>query len=36
LVACSDKIGVELGWKPKYTRLDDIVASAWEWHRERH
>ncbi len=23
------------GWRPKFERLDDIVASAWEWHR-RH
>ena len=36
LVACSDKIAAELGWKPKYTQLDDIVSSAWEWHQRRY
>jgi len=31
LVASSEKIRRELGWTPKYPKLDDIVASAWEW-----
>ncbi len=33
LVASSERINDELGWKPRYPRLDDIVTSAWEWHR---
>lgn len=33
LVASADKIHSELGWKPKYPALKDIIASAWEWHR---
>ncbi|MBL9136556.1 MAG: UDP-glucose 4-epimerase GalE [Verrucomicrobiales bacterium] len=33
LVAAADKARTELGWAPKVNRLDDIVASAWEWHR---
>jgi len=33
LVASSERIRTELGWKPKHPALDDIVASAWEWHR---
>lgn len=32
LVASSEKIQMELGWKPKYDTLDSIVASAWKWH----
>jgi UDP-glucose 4-epimerase len=36
LIASSAKIGAELGWKPKYTQLDDIVRSAWEWHQQRY
>ena len=32
LVASSEKIQQELGWKPKYDTLDSIVASAWKWH----
>jgi UDP-glucose 4-epimerase len=33
LVASSDKIRRELGWQPAHPRLEDILASAWEWHR---
>jgi UDP-glucose 4-epimerase len=36
LIAGSAKIESELGWKPKYTHLDDIVRSAWEWHQHRY
>jgi UDP-glucose 4-epimerase len=32
LIASSAKIKAELGWEPKYTSLEQIVASAWEWH----
>jgi UDP-glucose 4-epimerase len=32
LVAASNKIRKELGWAPKYSRLDDILETAWEWH----
>ena len=35
LVAAAERIGNELGWQPRYTDLDDIIASAWAWHR-RH
>jgi UDP-glucose 4-epimerase len=34
LVASSEKIGKELGWKPKYGTLESIIQTAWEWHRE--
>ena len=36
LVASSEKIKPELGWKPKFAELDAIVASAWEWHQRRY
>lgn len=36
LVASSEKIMRELGWKPRYTHLDDIIASAWVWHQQRY
>jgi UDP-glucose 4-epimerase len=36
LVASSDKIKSELGWKPHFAELDKIVASAWEWHQKRY
>ncbi|HET9183678.1 MAG TPA: UDP-glucose 4-epimerase GalE [Candidatus Angelobacter sp.] len=32
LVASSEKIRRELGWKPRYTDIRDIIKSAWEWH----
>ena len=32
LVAAADKAKRELGWNPKYPKLDDIVATAWDWH----
>ncbi|MGC6423946.1 MAG: UDP-glucose 4-epimerase GalE [Lentimonas sp.] len=32
LIAASDKIVNELGWKPQYPDLKSIVAAAWEWH----
>jgi len=35
LVACSDKVQRELGWKPRYADLRSIVQTAWNWHR-RH
>jgi UDP-glucose 4-epimerase len=35
LVAAANKAIKELGWKPKYPKLEDIVATAWAWH-EKH
>jgi UDP-glucose 4-epimerase len=35
LVASSEKAIRELGWKPRYTQLDDIVRTAWTWHLKR-
>jgi UDP-glucose 4-epimerase len=36
LIASSEKIGQELGWKPEFDKLDDIVSSAWKWHQQRY
>lgn len=36
LIASSEKIERELGWKRRYDNLDDIVASAWKWHQQRY
>jgi len=33
LVASSELIREELGWKPKKPALRQIIASAWDWHR---
>jgi len=35
LVASSEWIRRDLGWQPSRPKLDDILASAWEWHRSR-
>lgn len=32
LIAASDKIQRELGWKPKYQAIEKIIESAWSWH----
>lgn len=34
LVAAAQKAMQELGWKPQYPRLQEIVATAWAWHRK--
>ncbi len=33
LVASSEKIRGELGWQPQHPKLEEIIQSAWEWHR---
>lgn len=33
LVASSEKISKELGWKPRYQDLGTIVETAWQWHK---
>jgi UDP-glucose 4-epimerase len=34
LIAASEKIKRELGWRPQFESLDSIVASAWKWHQQ--
>lgn len=33
LVASSEKAINELGWKPKFDSLNEIIATAWNWHK---
>ncbi|GAB6098354.1 UDP-glucose 4-epimerase GalE [Halanaerocella petrolearia] len=33
LIASSEKIKRELGWKPKYGELKTIIDTAWKWHK---
>jgi UDP-glucose 4-epimerase len=33
LVASSEKIRRDLGWKPQHDNLREIIASAWQWHQ---
>ncbi len=34
LVAAVERIRAELGWEPRWPELQQIIASAWRWHRE--
>lgn len=34
LVASSDKAKQVLGWNPVHDSLEEIIASAWNWHRQ--
>ncbi|MFT8872518.1 MAG: UDP-glucose 4-epimerase GalE [Sporolactobacillus sp.] len=33
LIANSDKARQVLGWKPKYDDVEEIIRTAWNWHR---
>lgn len=33
LVASSEKARRELGWNPKYENVEDMISSAWNWHK---
>jgi len=33
LVASSERIKRELGWKPRHDDLREIISSAWDWHK---
>ena len=33
LIASNEKSIAELGWKPMYADLDDIIGTAWRWHK---
>jgi UDP-glucose 4-epimerase len=35
LVASSDRIRKELGWSPKFSTLESIVQTAWDW-KQKH
>ena len=34
LVADSTRARTELGWSPRHGDIDDIVETAWRWHRD--
>lgn len=35
LVASSSKAMDELGWKPEFTELSQIIETAWRWHKNK-
>jgi len=34
LIASSEKIKRELGWRPKFQSLEAMIESAWKWHEK--
>lgn len=34
LIAASEKIQRELGWRPQFQNLEAIIESAWRWHQK--
>ena len=34
LIASSEKIKKELGWRPEFQSLEAIIESAWKWHEK--
>lgn len=36
LVADNRKAKHELGWEPMYTSIEEIIATAWKWHRHMY
>ena len=34
LIAAAGKALRELGWQPRFPKLEEIVASAWRWHQK--
>jgi UDP-glucose 4-epimerase len=34
LIAAAEKAKQELGWTPRYPKLEEIVTTAWAWHRD--
>lgn len=33
LVCSNERVRQRLGWEPRFTDLEEIVATAWKWHR---
>jgi len=36
LIGGAKKATEVLGWKPKYAKLEDIISTAWNWHKILH
>jgi UDP-glucose 4-epimerase len=34
LIAAAEKARRDLGWTPRFPKLEDIVTTAWAWHRQ--
>lgn len=36
LIADSTKARAELGWTPRYSDIEQIISTAWRWHKQGH
>jgi UDP-arabinose 4-epimerase len=36
LIASNEKAKRELGWTPRHSGLENIIATAWQWHQRLH
>ena len=34
LIASSEKARKILGWKPRYTNVEQVIGTAWTWHQK--
>jgi UDP-glucose 4-epimerase len=34
LVADSTLVREQLGWRPRYENIEDIIRTAWSWHQQ--
>ncbi|HCQ99399.1 MAG TPA: UDP-glucose 4-epimerase GalE [Acidobacteria bacterium] len=34
LCASAERVAIDLGWRPRYIDLDEVVATAWAWHKK--
>lgn len=34
LIADSEQINQDLGWSTRYPKLEDMISTAWEWHKK--
>ena len=34
LIASSEKARKVLGWQPRYTDVEQVIGTAWTWHRK--
>ncbi len=34
LVASAEKIKADLGWSPRHSEIDEILTTAWNWHKK--
>ena len=32
LIANPARVGVELGWRPRFSTIDEMIGTAWSWH----